>query len=196
MLPVSTKRLRPVVATACEKVSCATCEAVLSTADAAKQGWYRDEEPPFEAYCSRHTLLEDLDPNFLGNQNALYGVPTRRSMPFQGVTDLSVLFGDKHVGQKAGEGYKSAFVEYLWVRLPSGSGFPLYCLVKPSPELLQLISATMVYGLGRPLSTHYYLDVCWRDDAALISVKYQRILGQRHLAIVDRQLILDFFLPN
>lgn len=196
--PISTRLLRPIMRGQYlgQALCCLVCDAKVRVEAGQAVGWYRDYAPNLAApdaaefICSNCAMLEDLDPDWPDNQVALAWVPVRRKMPIQIRESLAELFTERSTGKAAGETPPGM----LWVSLPVGCGFDLYNHVRPSQALIDVM-ATMIYSAqpGVNPSNHYYLDISWRDDHALIQVKYQQILGHRYVAIVPRQFVNDFF---
>lgn len=199
--PISTRLLRPIMRGQYlgQALCCLVCDAKVRVEAGQAVGWYRDYAPNLSApdaaefICPSCAMLEDLDPDWPDNQTMLAHVPVRRKMPFRVESSLLELFDDLTYADKAGQTPAGK----LWVSLPVNAGFPLYGSVEPTPALKGLI-AQMIYGdrPGACLDKHYYLDIIWRGETeALVMIKYQQILGQRYVAIVPRQLVIDFFQP-
>lgn len=191
----STKLLRPLQYTpdpsraSHDVVTCRTCGINMSEYEACKAGWYRDAGAPQDHYCPAHTLLEDLDPDWLPNDRVLEGLPVSRKMPLQGITDLAQIFSKPIAYRAPREAEEARRNGRFWVHLPTGSGFCPYPYVIPTEAVLPVLDQ-MVYGRHGD----YYFDIIWRhSDTALVSLKYQQILGQRFVCLVPRQAVLDFF---
>lgn len=198
--PVSTKLLRPISRHDCvdNLLVCHKCGKETSAGEVPTGHWYKDfAAAPGElsVTCGSCSLLEDMDPDWPENQGMLFSTPVRRKMPFQEVEDLGMFFTGLDVAAKAGQtpGGK------LWVALPHNSGFPLYSHVKPTQKLIDFIAEKMIYGYPYECpGDFYYVQINWMEgtDEALVSLKYQRILGYRALCRVPRQLVHDFFDPK
>lgn len=81
----------------------------------------------------------------------------------------------------------------LWLSLPHGESFPLYCTVRASEQLSQFIRENSIYGDEPDLDRSHYLEVVFRDDGtALVVLKYQQILGSRWLCTVPQDTVRAF----
>lgn len=191
----STKLLRPVELFKYDEVdlSCHVCASMVNGRAARAEGWYEDcsVEPGDlrQFYCREHVLLEDLDPDYPPNDRYLEGSPVTRRLPLMG-RRMDDLFSGLVTHGKAGmvkEGW-------LWASLPVGEGFPLYRSVRPSPDVVEVL-ARMIYGdCNGNFDSKYYLQVAWvGEDEALLTIKYQQILGHRYLARIDRTEVREFF---
>ena len=195
MVILSTKLLRPLTQKIVEGLphapTCAQCGERAAPAAERSAGWYYDAADAQRGlgtfYCPKHARLEDLDPDWPANQEVLFRVPVSRKMPLQ-VETLDELFLDLewHMTMRAAQQREN---KKWWVSLPVGFGFVPYQYVTPSIKLRPVIDQ-MVYGD----TGHYYVDITFRNDAlALVSLKYEQILGQRYVCLVRAAEVLDFF---
>lgn len=197
MVILSTKLLRPLTQKIVDSLPhapiCAECGARADQQAVGRQaGWFYDhqgaeEVGPSTFYCPSHALLEDLDPDWPGNQELLFRAPVSRKMPLQ-IDSLDELFLDlkfystlRAAQQGRGKGW--------WVSLPVGYGFATYQYVTPSVKLRPVIDQ-MIYGD----EGDYYVEITFRNDGlALVCLKYERILGYRLVCLVKQEEVLDFF---
>lgn len=192
MAILSTKLLRPILFEA-DLIHCTVCSCPRLKPSYAET-WYEDFSQPAEArayYCPEHALLEDLDPDYSGNQSTLFGIPVSRKMPLQ-MQSLDEIFERPVVYKTAQHSLTSranGLRPPLWVSLPVGRNFFPHQYVEPKSSLVPVFD-TMINGLHGD----YYVDVAFRRDGfALVSLKYQQILGCRFVCVIPNQAVLDFF---
>lgn len=189
MIESSTKLLRPLLYVQGEEIVCSVCSCKREPTDHPST-WYEDFSALIEPrahYCPEHALLEDLDPEFPGNQTTLYGVPVTRKMPLQ-VESLHEIFSDLEVHPSLFDADKRGNNKW-WVSLPTGRGFCMFQYVNHTAKLLPVFDA-----MPKGVNGGYYIDIIFRENGtALVSLKYQLILGQRFVCIVPKSAVFDFF---
>lgn len=83
----------------------------------------------------------------------------------------------------------------MWLRLPSDEDFPRYTIVRATPQLVKFIADNSIYGgNAETMERNHYLEIVFRDDdgSALVSMKYQHILGSRWLCVVSQSDVRAF----
>lgn len=161
----------------------------------AQEFWYPTLK---QGRCGEHTLLADLDPEHPVNRRKLHGVPVACNfvapldMPLKDLFEkVLVRPTDKldHIGQQ------QLLLSLLLPHSPryrhARSQYPVTNLqmahtpkVVPSQALLEIVETKMLYGLSKPLTNHYFLEIVERhDDQILLSLKYQQIIGRRYLGL-------------
>lgn len=203
MTVLSTKLLRPLPVGELPGVElhCHTCSTACHGDDAARAGWYGDFALVFAGqsitqgvYCPEHAMLEDMDPDWPANQNTLYRVPVSRNMLLKDVTSLDQIFTEPVQYPTLEAASKARSNVHLkgskwWVRLPVTMDFAPWQYVDHQPAL-QPVFDNLLYGA----EGDYYFEITFRqDDLALVSIKYEKILGSRFICLVPKAEVIDFF---
>jgi hypothetical protein len=179
---LSTKLLRPrlkgTLASACCK-----CAQEATFCDVAESLFSHSEK----FYCGKHAQLEDLDPDEYANQRVLDGAPVSRKMAFPECMDIEELFAKvPQDGPRTGT--------RLWCSVTNHYELESADLA-PRPAVLEWIAANSIYGKELPLDKNHFIQINhWEDrGVALVTLKYQQIIGSHYLAIVPWETVEKFF---
>lgn len=179
---LSTKLLRPVMRG--EVKQCCKCGGLAGYYDAALPV----EAPEF--YCSVDALLEDLDPDEFGNQHTLTGAVVSRKTEFPDCMDIEELFARTKVVMPPTKRHSLQ----MWANVVDSRQLYEWDVVA-RPAVWDWIQENSIYGSEVPLERHYYVQVNrWEDrGVALVTLKFQQIIGSHYLAIVPWETVEKFF---
>lgn len=159
-----------------------------------KDAEYYDAALPVESfafYCGNHCLLEDLDPDDVLNQRMLGGMPVSRKMAFPECADIEELFAA--TPRPTGIEKRHTLQMYASVM-----GFPRMSAttdVVARPAVAEWIREHSIYSSDPDLDKNHFIQINPWDEQkiALISLKFQQILGTHYLAIVPWKTVEKFF---
>ena len=185
---LSTKLLRIINKAA--GVKCCQCDELADYYDAA----VTINGPT--GYCSKHALLEDLDPDDVRNSSMLTGVSASRMSVFPQCLDIEELFS---LSPPMEHGKRASLQMWVSCFAFSSRGSMLQRGdVVARPALYEWIKENLIYGGHLKLDDSYYIEIHRSDDGngvplAYIRLKYQQILGSRFLAVVPWETVVKFF---
>ena len=179
---LSTKLLRRVNLTA-GKI-CDKCKKAAEYYDAALP------VESFAFYCGDHARLEDLDPDDRINDRMLGGIPVSRKMAFPECLDIEELFAKT---PKAELNVRRHTLQ-MWANVVDSPQLQKWDVVA-RPATADWIKEHSIYSGDADLDRSHFVQINhWEDrDVALISLKFQQILGTHYLAIVPWETVEKFF---